>query len=208
MSFIRLSLQVLGNVGRSGLQRVIAARGISQSLVHYSEAERQQEEQSLEDQQDSNRVNVPPEADRSKPIPVETSILYLSSDAYKETYGDDPIWTRYRRNYKGQFRPLKTRKTCIRNLMIVTSNPCPICRDEYLVLDHRNTGLLHQFISPFNGEIIDSDKTGLCQKQHFKLRVAIYRAKDFGTISFDVPFREYDYSDWYNPENSAEENKD
>lgn len=38
--------------------------------------------------------------------------------------------------------------------MISTGNPCPICRDEYLVLDYRNVDLLKQFISPFNGAIL------------------------------------------------------
>ena len=39
--------------------------------------------------------------------------------------------------------------------------------------------------------------------QHRNLLVAIHRAKDFGTIAFDVPFKEYDYSDWYNPEDQS-----
>lgn len=39
--------------------------------------------------------------------------------------------------------------------MISTGNPCPICRDEYLVLDPKNTKLLEQFISPFTGEILE-----------------------------------------------------
>ena len=42
-------------------------------------------------------------------------------------------------------------------------------------------------------------KTNLCQKQHRNLLVAIYKAKDYGLISFDIPFRKFDYNDWYNP---------
>lgn len=34
--------------------------------------------------------------DRTKVIPVETSIKYLNSSAYKETYGDSPVWEQYR----------------------------------------------------------------------------------------------------------------
>jgi len=34
--------------------------------------------------------------DRSKLIPVETSIRYLKSAAYKQTYGEDFVWTQYR----------------------------------------------------------------------------------------------------------------
>lgn len=34
--------------------------------------------------------------DRTKVIPVETSIRYLNSEAYKTTYGEEPVWTQYR----------------------------------------------------------------------------------------------------------------
>lgn len=37
---------------------------------------------------------------------------------------------------------------------IATGNPCPICRDEYLVLDYRNVKLLQQFICPHTGSIL------------------------------------------------------
>lgn len=51
--------------------------------------------------------------DRSKKIPVETSVRYLKSEAYREAYGDNPVWLQYRRNFPGQWAPKKTRKTCI-----------------------------------------------------------------------------------------------
>ena len=38
---------------------------------------------------------------------------YMESVAFKKAYGDQPLWVKYRRNYKGQFAP-KTRETCIR----------------------------------------------------------------------------------------------
>lgn len=91
--------------------------------------------------------------DRTKIIPVETSIEYLASNAYKTTYGNKLVWEEYRRNHKGALAPRKTRRTCIRKGEISTGNPCPICRDEYLVLDHRNSELLKQFISPYSGEV-------------------------------------------------------
>lgn len=34
--------------------------------------------------------------DRKTVIPVETSIRYLKSAAYKTTYGDEFVWTQYR----------------------------------------------------------------------------------------------------------------
>ncbi|XP_012228827.1 small ribosomal subunit protein mS40 [Linepithema humile] len=129
-------------------------------------------------------------------VSVETSINYMNSDAYKKTYGDDPVWKLYRRNHKGAFPPKKTRKTCIRAGVISTGSPCPICRDEYLVLDYRNIKLLEQFINKYNGDVISYTKTNICQKRHKELLIALLRAKDYGTITFDVPIRQYNYSDW------------
>lgn len=91
--------------------------------------------------------------DRSKIIPYETSIEYLKSSAYQSTYGDKKVWELYRRVHKGQFAPMKTRITCIKAKVITVGSPCPICRDEYLVLDYRNLELLKQFISPYTGEV-------------------------------------------------------
>ncbi|KAG4071823.1 hypothetical protein HA402_005984 [Bradysia odoriphaga] len=135
--------------------------------------------------------------DRTRIIPVETSIKYLNSEAYKTTYGDQLVWQPYRRNHKCQFAPRKTRQTCIRKGFISTGNPCPICRDEYLVVDYRNLGLLNQFISPQTGEILSYSKTGVCQKKHNQLVIAIEKAMDYGLISFKVPFKEYDYEKYY-----------
>lgn len=143
---------------------------------------------------------IDPSKDRRKAIPVETSIRYLQSPAYKQTYGDQFVWEQYRRNHKGLFPPRKTRKTCIRAGVIATGNPCPICRDEYLVLDHRNIDLLRQFISPHTGQVLSYSKTGLCQKSHLNLLVAVERAYDYGLLTFNVPFREYDYSEYYSKE--------
>lgn len=135
--------------------------------------------------------------DRTQEIPVETSIRYLKSAAFKQTYGDNPVWVLYRRNHKGAIPPQKTRKTCIRKGQISTGNPCPICRDEYLVLDENNIDLLKQFISPYTGSILSYSKTGLCQKKHQQLIVCVQRAFDKGLLTFDVPFRKYDYSEYY-----------
>lgn len=141
--------------------------------------------------------------DRTQLIPVETSLRYMKSAAYKQTYGTEPVWVQYRRNHKGSIPPRKTRKTCIRGGQISTGNACPICRDEYLVLHEENVALLEQFICPHTGSTLSYSKTGLCQKSHEKLVVAIERAKDIGSITYDVPFRHYDYSEYYNqPKNN------
>lgn len=135
--------------------------------------------------------------DRTEQIPLETSLRYLQSAAYQQTYGSEPVWVPYRRNHKGGIPPRKTRKTCIRGGQVVTGNPCPICRDEYLVLHEQNTVLLKQFISPQTGAVFGYSKTGVCRKRQEELEVCIKRAYDKGLLTFDVPFRKYDYSLYY-----------
>lgn len=140
--------------------------------------------------------------DRHTQVPLEKSLKYLKSNAYKVTYGDEPVWVKYRRNHKGALPPRKTRRTCIRKGVIATGNPCPICRDEYLVLSENNTDLLKQFISPHTGAILSFQVTGLCQKRHQELMISVQRARDKGLITYDVPFRNYDYSEYYKPTNN------
>ncbi|SPP85979.1 28S ribosomal protein S18b, mitochondrial [Drosophila guanche] len=154
------------------------------------------------DGEEAPKSSAPDPKDRTQVIPVETSMRYLKSAAYKKTYGEDYVWTQYRRNHKGMYAPRKTRKTCIRQGKISTGNPCPICRDEYLVLDYRNTELLEQFISPHSGDVLSYSQTGLCQKSHLRLRVAVEQARDSGLITYDVPFREYDYNEYYGQQKS------
>ncbi|XP_050307242.1 28S ribosomal protein S18b, mitochondrial [Anthonomus grandis grandis] len=153
----------------------------------------------LQQQQETERVGLREiTKDRTEVIPLETSIRYLKSAAYKQTYGEEPVWVPYRRNHKGAIPPRKTRKTCIRGGQISTGSPCPICRDEYLVLHEEHLELLKQFISPQTGAILETSKTGLCRKRQLELEVCIQRAQDQGLLTFDVPFRKYDYS-LYNP---------
>jgi len=37
--------------------------------------------------------------DRTRVIPPEASIKYMESVAFKSTYGSDPVWKKYRRNF-------------------------------------------------------------------------------------------------------------
>lgn len=141
--------------------------------------------------------------DRRVPVSWETSARYMNSEAYKTTYGDLNVWQPYRRNFKGQFfvLPLLTRLTCVgEDGFLNTGNPCPICRDEYLIIDYRNVKLLQQFIDPFTAQIYEPRKSSLCMVKHEELLVAIFKAKDYGTFSFHIPFRAFDYRDYYLPE--------
>lgn len=145
-------------------------------------------------------------ADRRSKIPWETSIRYMDSDAYKTTYGDYLVWQLYRRAFGGQFQfvPRETRVSCVgEDGFISTGSPCPICRDEYLVLHHFNVKLLRQFLSPFTGKILPARKTNLCRVKHEELLVAIHKAKDYGTITFHIEPRTFNYRDYYLPEDIA-----
>lgn len=183
----------------------LARRDFSLGTVRYCESEEGEEKRRKYDR---------PNRDRSRVYPVETSIQYLKSDAYYTTYGDNPVWLGYRRVHKGGLAPRLTRQSCVRFHVVTTASPCPICRDEYLVLDHRNLDLLRQFISPHTGQVrfprsIPSalnhlshlppqvepfSVTGLCQRQHRTLLIALERAYDLGWLTFEVPFKDYDYS--------------
>ncbi|XP_020282241.1 28S ribosomal protein S18b, mitochondrial [Pseudomyrmex gracilis] len=188
------TLHRVGTLARASLlHKFDPVRSITFSLARCSNDVETKDDIAQDEKSD---VETAPKIPPRKQVSVETSIRYMNSDAYKQTYGDEPVWKPYRRNYKGHFEPKKTRQTCIRKNVISTGNPCPICRDEYLVLDYRNVKLLKQFINEQNGDIISYSKTGICQRKHKELLVALLRAKDYGTITFDVPRREYDYSDW------------
>ncbi|XP_011882556.1 PREDICTED: 28S ribosomal protein S18b, mitochondrial isoform X2 [Vollenhovia emeryi] len=193
------TLHRVGALARASLiHKLDSTRTIAFSLTRCSETNNVTETHATEGDVtgDNSPAAGTPKVAARPVVSVETSISYMNSDAYKKTYGDDPVWTQYRRNHKGMFPPRKTRRTCIRGDQISTGNPCPICRDEYLVLDHRNVKLLEQFINKHNGSVLCYSKTNICQKRHKELLVALTRAKDYGTITFDVPTRMYDYSEW------------
>lgn len=122
---------------------------------------------------------------------------YLHSEEYIEKYGDNPVWTGYRRNHKGGIPPQKTRKTCIRGDKIC-GNPCPICRDPNIIIHHQNVKLLEQFISPHTGVVYDPTKTGVCMKQQKKLNDAINAARDHGFLPFQIPYVDFTGDDYSN----------
>lgn len=130
-------------------------RAFSLSIAKYCEATNTEgggEGEGVETKKKSVRYDKP-NRDRSNHIPVQTSLEYMKSAAYQITYGKRLVWEGYRRVHKGNIAPKKTRESCIRFKVVTTASPCPICRDEYLVLDHRNLDLLKQFISPHTGQV-------------------------------------------------------
>ena len=59
--------------------------------------------------------------DRTREIPPETSIKYMESVAFKTTYGDNPVWLKYRRNF-----PVSKRQEQLKiHLYICRVTACP-----------------------------------------------------------------------------------
>lgn len=140
--------QLLGNSASKSIVQFSVAK-LSTTRFNFSE--------SIDDSKKAGQLNyrppVPVNKDRSVKVDVATSIRYLKSDAYKQTYGDHLIWQLYRRNHKGMYAPKKTRLACIVDNRIKGNNPCPICRDENLVVHYTNLELLKQFIDKYSGEV-------------------------------------------------------
>lgn len=135
--------------------------------------------------------------DPYKPSDFTTSIAYMKSSQYEQTYLSQPVWHLFRRNIKGQFTPKTTRSTCITKETYRTSNPCPICRDEHLTLHFENTELLKQFINPLSGDVLDVSITGICRRQQKKLLLEIAKAQELGLLEIGLPFRIYKYEDYF-----------
>jgi small subunit ribosomal protein S18b len=137
-----------------------------------------------------------------RPIhPVATSKAYLNSKIYEEVYGNQPVWGPYRRNFGGpnnwKWHP-QTRRSCVnKNNQFTTNNPCPICRDEYLVLHHTHPRLLEQFIYPGTNRLVENRRCYLCRMQYEKLEVQVIRGRLTGYLAVDIPFRNYEYKQYY-----------
>uniref|UniRef100_A0A915JX43 Small ribosomal subunit protein mS40 n=1 Tax=Romanomermis culicivorax TaxID=13658 RepID=A0A915JX43_ROMCU len=114
---------------------------------------------------------------------------------YKKTYGDQLIWKLYRRNTSRKFftNPLPAH-WCLKFGKFATNWPCPICRDEYLVVDYR---LLKQFLVEATGHLYENHVVNVCQVNYHKIAAEVMKAKNRGYLTFDLPFRNYDYKDYY-----------
>lgn len=122
--------------------------------------------------------------------------------AYSEAYQGLRVLDWYRRNIAGpeKFQP-KPRLACVDPISgrFRTNNPCPVCRDEFLLLDYRvrsrargqrgggeewvqNTELVEQFVDARTGEALHVFVTGLCQEQQLNLEAALLNAKRHGRV--------------------------
>lgn len=135
--------------------------------------------------------------DRRIKVDYKESINYMESEAFKKTYGGELVWKLYRRNHKNTQPSKNTRPNCInKDGFLDTSYPCPVCRDEYLVIHPENTKLLNQFIDPYTDKVLTTRDHGLCQKQYRNLIIAVHRARDLGYLTYDIPDRLYDYEEY------------
>ena len=106
---------------------------------------------------------------------------------------NEPIWKGYRRNFKGQYAPSRTRKTCIRwksNGREVSGNPCPICKiivEKEFEQNYLDTKFLEQFICQHTWNVLPATTTGLCRKQQKILEDNIQKARDYGLLPFTLP---------------------
>ncbi|CAI4228662.1 unnamed protein product [Auanema sp. JU1783] len=130
---------------------------------------------------------------------VEEQIAFMQSNAYEQAYKGLPVHRWYKRNMKGQSIMQPTpRLFCIdRYGRFNVNHACPVCRDEYLFFDYRNPSLIEQFLSEGTDQPIDILKSGLCREQYALLKAQLLKAKEHGTITFGIEFRNFDYRQWY-----------
>ncbi|GMR31902.1 hypothetical protein PMAYCL1PPCAC_02097, partial [Pristionchus mayeri] len=135
-----------------------------------------------------------------KPVhSIDEQIAYMQSRAYHDAYKGLPINRWYKRNIKGQsiIQP-PPRLFCIdKHGRFNVNNACPVCRDEYLFFDFRNPALIEQFLGAGTYHPIELLKTGLCREQYANLQAQILKAKEHGTLTFGVDFRNYDFRQYY-----------
>ena len=101
------------------------------------------------------------------------------------------VWHGYKRNYKGQYAPLKPRRKCIRcGGKLLSGNPCPLCQmkinSNYDVY-YTDINILKQFICPHTWNVLDPYVTNICRQQHRAVEAAIIKARKFGYIPFTLP---------------------
>jgi len=127
-----------------------------------------------------------------------TPTEYFDSSDFHERYEGRLVWKNYVRNKKGAIQKQKTRWHCMKELengelVMNTGSPCPLCRDEHLLLTYNNIPLLKQFIDEQTGEIQHPLRTGACRVKHMKLERCIQLAKSLGylpTINYFYNFNE------------------
>jgi len=116
-----------------------------------------------------------------------TPAEYFSSPDFEKRYGGmDYIWLDYYRPHKGRVQKQRTRRSCIKQGVIKTASPCPICRDPKILISYKNVPLLKNFIDPHTLDIISNLRTGNCRMRQGQLERAIELARSLGYLETKV----------------------
>ena len=127
----------------------------------------------------------------------ETPIDYINSDDYKDKYEGKETWINYVRNHKCGIPPQKTRKTCMnKDGTITTGSPCPLCRDERLLITYNNLPLLIQYIDQQTGLLHSNLRTGLCRIKQKRLVWCHTIAQELGYLHRIVPFVKFNLKNY------------
>ena len=122
----------------------------------------------------------------------QTPVEYLKSEDYADLYGEKETWINYFRNRKGFIQHQNTRRSCYRKGVMATGSPCPLCRDNRLLLTYKNIPLLIQYIDQHTGELHSELRTGLCQEKKARVVLTFKLAKELGYFHCNVPYVKYD----------------
>ena len=89
------------------MKPIVISRNFSSTPIYYSNETNEEELDTEENAEDEEEFDSEKDfidkyldpKDRSRVIPPEISIKYMESVAFSTTYGNEPVWKKYRRNY-------------------------------------------------------------------------------------------------------------
>jgi len=113
-----------------------------------------------------------------------------------KNFSTKKLWEGYRRNFKGQYAPLKPRLNCMvpkRDQYVEKGkcgNPCSLCQMDYLYgyrAHFTDIEILGHFMCPHTGDIFPATVTNICKEQHLMLEAHIQKARLHGYLPFRMP---------------------
>jgi len=175
---------MIGKILGKDKQVVNQIKAESGSVIRYKKTEN-------EDQHDENGYFIIGGTKEQIEKAIELIEAKISKKPYVGKQDGAPIWTSYRRNFKGQKPPQRTRHKCIRaEGKVVSGNPCPLCKlkiDRNRDINYKDVHILKQFICQHTDQIILPSVTGLCRQQHGILVAEIEKSRNYGLLPFTIP---------------------
>jgi len=120
---------------------------------------------------------------------------YFQQSDYDKRYLGKLVWKDYVRNKKGAIQKQKTRWHCFKDGKMNTGSPCPLCRDDRLLLSYKNIPLLKQFIDTETGAVHHPLRTGVCRFKQKRLEKCISLAQSLGYLPKVNYFYKFDDSE-------------